>query len=650
MVDLPKQNTYSSRKQTFLKYASESKSGGGRTGFLSQLCRMELNCDSIDENGIRESLAIVNARKDCSDFAMVGLLRLCYQYADHPLISEELLEEIHQTLLNFKYWIDEPGHDLMFYWTENHQILFHSAEYLAGQLFPDVVFPNANLTGQQHMERGRNRALHWINLRAHIGFSEWDSNCYYDEHIAPLINLADFANDPELSKRATMLLNVLFFDIAVDSFQGNYATSHGRTYPRHLLRRDSLSTTQKIAWDQGEFTSANSMTAVCLSTSRRYNIPEIIQAIAQDRAQEVTNKERQSFNPDNRETLGIDAGDPQNAMPMWAAGMFGDRRTADQTLKLADTFQSGCFDLIIRPYIDAVLKTYEDLDQANLSHDGDLDRRTLSEVNKITYRTPDYQLSCAQDYRKGKLGFQQHIWQATLDDNTAVFTLHRGSEDNKSLKYWQGRLPRAVQIKNIVIAIYNIPEQPDPGPSTEFPSHAEGNASPSPAPSEEILLPYTVAAFPRTKFDEVIENKGWILARKNNGYIALRSQRPTQWTSDGIFDTEGLVADGRHNVWICQVGRQAIDGDFTSWCEKITSAKVQFNDLSVTYHAPDVGTIHFDWNKPLTVDGDKISLRDYPRFDNPYCYSEYNSGVYDIRYKNQQLKLDFSNKASEAGK
>ncbi len=35
------------------------------------------------------------------------------------------------------------------------------------------------------------------------------------------------------------------------------------------------------------------------------------------------------------------------------------------------------------------------------------------EVHIQTYRTPDYLLSCAQDYRAGKPGYQ-HIWQATL--------------------------------------------------------------------------------------------------------------------------------------------------------------------------------------------------------------------------------------------
>ena len=598
-------NAYEERKRAFINYSAKSTPGGGRTGFLSQLCRLESNQSPIDENCIRAALEHVNNRKDCADFAFVGLMRLCYQYPQHTLLSPQLLQDIHNTVLNFKYWVDEPGHDLMFFWTENHQILFHSAEYLAGQLFPTHTFPNANLTGAQHMKKARTKILNWITLRARIGFSEWDSNCYYDEHMAPLINLADFAADPVIANAASNLLDVMFFDMAVDSFNGVFATSHGRTYPRHLLNEagDSLTTTQKIAFDKGQFTNANSMTAVSLATSYRYRVPDIIQQIAHDQPEEITNLERHSFDLKNIQNLGIDPSNTETAMPMWAAGMFAHRTTANQTLQLADQFKSGCFELIIRPYVHAVLNCYDALDQANIPHDGDMDRRTLSEVNKITYRTPNYQLSCAQDFRKGKLGFQQHIWQATLSDNTPVFTLHRGSEDNKSLKYWQGRLPRAAQIKNCVIAIYNIPNQPPLGPPTEFPLEAEGNAAPSPAPSEEILLPYTVAAFPRQRFDTIIEQNGWVLAQKGDGYVALKSQQPIEWTSDFIFDTEGFIAQGRQNIYICQLGRQAVDGDFQTWCNKITASEITYNNYpspitpQILAKSTLVGRIH----SPVTI-------------------------------------------------
>ena len=60
---------------------------------------------------------------------------------------------------------------------------------------------------------------------------------------------------------------------------------------------------------------------------------------------------------------------------------------------------------------------------------------------------------------------------------------------------------------------------------------------------------YTHAWFPRDRFDEVVERAGWFFARRGDGFLALRSQRPARW-SDASGEDEGreLVAEGRDNV------------------------------------------------------------------------------------------------------
>ena len=59
---------------------------------------------------------------------------------------------------------------------------------------------------------------------------------------------------------------------------------------------------------------------------------------------------------------------------------------------------------------------------SNLAHATALE--LMKEVNTYTYRTADYMLSSAQDYRKGSRGNQYHAWQATFDANAQVFTTH----------------------------------------------------------------------------------------------------------------------------------------------------------------------------------------------------------------------------------
>jgi hypothetical protein len=52
---------------------------------------------------------------------------------------------------------------------------------------------------------------------------------------------------------------------------------------------------------------------------------------------------------------------------------------------------------------------------------------------------------------------------------------------------------------------------------------------------------FTHAWLPKDKFDEVVERSGWILARKGEGYLALRSQNPYVW---GTYRTETVDPKG----------------------------------------------------------------------------------------------------------
>jgi hypothetical protein len=132
-----------------------------------------------------------------------------------------------------------------------------------------------------------------------------------------------------------------------------------------------------------------------------------------------------------------------------------------------------------------------------------------------------------------------------------------------------------------------------------------------------------------------------VLARKDNGYLALYSQMPMRWTANGVFQGEGMIADGRRNIWICQLGRAAVEGSFSAWVERITAAPLAFADLAVTYAAPGVGEIRFSWDGPFSVDGTPIPLDNYKRFDNPYCQAESGSGRYNITHGDERLEIEF---------
>jgi len=546
-------------------------------------------------------------------------------------------------LLGFKYWIDQPDDDMMCYWSEHHQIMFHSAEYLAGQRFATRRFDNSGLTGAEHMQRARRRILRWIDLRARIGFAEWNSNTYYDEDMTPLLNLADFAADGEVARRAAALLDVMFACMALDSFRGTFGTTHGRSYPAHILdgHASPMAAAQNIAWGMGVFHDPDSMTASALATSRRWRVPMIVERMAQAFPDELEHRECHGLRLDDRAVHHIDPDDPDGMMLLWGMGLFAERRTVAATIALADRLRSKRFSVVIRPYAEAVAATYAELDRRGIPHDGDLDRTSMTRADTYTFRTPDYQLSCAQDYRKGKPGFQQHIWQATLGPSAVVFSMHRGAGDDQSGKYWVGRFPRAVQYRNVLIALYDIPELPLPGPPTVVPTAAAGNAMPSPAPSQEALQPWTIAVLRRAAFDEVRERAGWVFARRGAGYLALFSHQPARWTRDGALRGEGLIAPGRRNRWICQLGRAAVDGAFATWCERIATARLSWDDaVGICYEAPGVGQLSLGWDAPLRLDGSPIAVGGHPRMAGSFASSAYSSAIYRLQYGDETYDVD----------
>ena len=80
----------------------------------------------------------------------------------------------------------------------------------------------------------------WLRQRGRFGFDEWHSNSYYPICIAPLLNVYDFAiyEDPKLRQMAGAVLDYMFFNLAADSFDGVFGTTHGRSYGRYIKHPD----------------------------------------------------------------------------------------------------------------------------------------------------------------------------------------------------------------------------------------------------------------------------------------------------------------------------------------------------------------------------------------------------------------------------
>ena len=627
--------------------------------------------------------------RDTSDFNLLYLMNMLYAFGGHPAGDPELWEKAKQAVLDFKYWYTdptpdrtfdgEPVVDFMWYWTENHVLLFKVNEYLAGQRYPDETFTVTGMNGAWHEERARAEILKWLDERSKWGFTEWHSDVYYQKDITPLLSLVEWADDEVLAKRAAMVLDIVFLDVALHLHRGNFGATHGRSYIKDkptASRQDNFHSS-KMLFDDTDlpYQSRGAADASLLARARKYELPEVIRRIAWY-DEPMVDRERMNLyleeepDPDPdvypEAPFGLDFQDEENLPFWWSMGSqtlwmmtpitlevaerenLWDAQFADFKVLRDAVWVEGDFEQTLRNARPLLVLLWRLANQA-----------VLNEVNTYTYRTKDYMLSTAQDYRKGLRGSQTHISQATLGEHAVVFTQHPGynppdpvpsdwnwqRQDEPGPGYWSGNgaEPRAAQHENVAIHLY-APQY------REFPSLGF---------NYERL---THAYFPVAHFDEVIRDGSWTLGRKDQGYVALYSRNPIGWRLTGspeVYDNQGLPFDlaapfQYENVWIIEMGSEAEWGSFEAFREAIVASAVvttpvpdqegdgQSDGFDVVYQSPSQGEITFGWNSPLVVGGQEIPLRDYPRYDNPFVQTEFGETRYEVSDGEYHLVLDFA--------
>lgn len=529
--------TYEERRREALEHAA--KRGDN---VFAEIAKFALGrWDQVNVDAVMAAIAKINERGDCSDFYLTGLLGAIYRYMSNPAFPEQLKHPLEECVLNFRYWLDEPGEDAMCYTTESHSILFHTCEILAGQLYPDRVFTNSGQPGHWHREKGERLALEWLRKRGRCGFREWDSNCYFEEDLLALSHLADLAESVEVSELAAILMDKLFFTMAINAYKGAFGSTHGRTYTPLILgsQLESTSGISRLMWGMGVW-NHHILGTVSLACSE-YELPSLIASIATDWPDEMWNRERHAC-------------------------------------------------------------------------DGE-------EVNKVTYKTPDYMLCSAQDYRPGERGYQQHIWQATMGPDAVVFVNHpacMGEHGAHRPGFWHGNyvLPRVAQWKDVLIAVHRLPE--------------------------DDWMGFTHAYFPTRAFDAYTIRKGWAFAQKGKGYLALTAAQGVELLKRGPTAYRELRSYGTHNVWFCQMGRLMLDGSFGEFQEEVLALDVQWEDLGVRCATLHQGRLCFSWEGPLLVNGAEQPITGFKQYENPYCVAEQPLSQMDIRLGDLVMRLDFA--------
>ncbi len=207
------------------------------------------------EQIILEELEGVRLRRDCSDFHLVMILYIYHTFFNQ--LSDGLKAEIEDTLLGYRYWIDEPGDDVMWFFSENHALLFHICQYLAGQYLPEQIFVNSGLTGKQIHKKAAGLLEEWFKNFFEEFMTEWNSNAYIPIDVLGLGTLYNVTEpDSDLHQKAKKALDMIFYTLSINEHKGVIMTSFGRSYEKELKGNYNAGTTGllHIAYNTGSLT------------------------------------------------------------------------------------------------------------------------------------------------------------------------------------------------------------------------------------------------------------------------------------------------------------------------------------------------------------------------------------------------------------
>ena len=603
------------------------------------LARLGKGEDIPDEEIIeklKSTFSYINSRFDCADFKLTTLIRLTLQFGDK--LPQQVCDEIRNTILNFKYWMDEPGKDSMCFWSENHQMLFSGAEYLAGQTFPDAIFKNDGKSGKEHMEKAAKRIHDWMELRYNYGFSEWYSNVYYVEDLAAMSNFAEFTKDDKLKKQMNMIIDIFWFDVATHSLKGAFVSTGGRMYSGNKISSDkgnSLRDAITYLWPEygvGNLENIHGMLNN-FALNREYKLPAAIRNIMCDETEQIILASNGVSVWEMKDEGLIGQADKQ-IMMQFGKEAFTSPELIANTIKYLS--KNRMFNnIFVNPigfFNIWFFRLFGLLGPISKLIKSPSDSVALNRSNVYAYRTKDYIMATAQQYGIETCAFQQHIFSATLDKTISLFTTWPSKmSDGGSPSFIIGsfRIPHAFQHKNIAIMLYDLTAK----------KHLEKQP-----------LDYTHAFFPTELMDEQVIEGNFAFCKKGETYAAvtgastleLAPMREEKFGNYGLKQPYELKQSGAHQAWIFELSSKSDDSSFERFMERIKSNPIRLDEegKKLSYNSKG-DQITIVYKEKVMVNGQEIKT-EFKRFDSAYSVTDRKAGEIKIVCNGAHLTLNMS--------
>ncbi len=503
-----------------------------------------------------------------ADFHIVQAVRMLFLTQNTHQYDSVILASVNSV----KYWIN-AGDSVHVYWSENHLAMWMGSDYLLQQSY-----------GRPVDTLVRKRVLHYLQTKNQYGFYEYNSSVYLPYCLSGILNLADFASDPQIKALAISASQKLlseyllrltndkgtFFPTAGRNYYGKYETPYGQNHNNLIWLLTAMGQRPTDASHSGAFLATSDLPVDTVSDSWRPTIDTVYQ-------------NGHSLNA----SFAIHASQDTIARIIfrWSGGGYfqpsvvlgSGSMIADSNMWNNYTFQA------FRQLAAVPVSLYPQLAQnlSVLSYSS-----LIMDARLAIYKHHSVTLSSTQDFWKGKVGFQQWPCVANVG-TTAVYTAsgpvyahwEDHSEDNANY-----HLPYVEQHHNVALLMY----RPEPVPAV-IPYH-----------NTDVALHWTVA-----DFDESVNDSLWFIGRQGSSYAAARmycigqidSQAACHYTTDG-------------SSYVIVVGDSDLYGSFQNFKALVHSSQFSdrryydsVNHLSV-YQAQitfDTTTISYAWGIDSTA-------------------------------------------------
>jgi hypothetical protein len=512
-----------SRRDAHLRYVAKASTGhepapAWNALALPLLARRLLGLASEHDAPVfANALAMVDTRRDCADFVLAGLLRLELLRLATPQESAE----IRRAALAFRYWTDEPGNDAMCFHSENHSLLFHGCQLLAGRLFPGEVFGNSGRRGEEQAAIALGRIRGWLERIEARGFEEFNSGTYMPITIAAMLNVVDFSGDAELAARMAAQIDRIYRDLAMHCFGGGIVSPQGRIY-RDVLFPEECGTQVLLAF-----------------------------------ATEATNVNLADSRPPSRtgDWVVFPASSPNYRPPEDLATKV--REPASRTYRHADV-------QILLEKTPAYLLTSLALPAEP--------REGEHPDNDLRPGGAGYQ----QHLWQATLGRGCHVF---ANHPGGFFD---GTKSRPGYWHGSGLLPRVRQKGNWLQAIHVIPDGTWTKPEIT-PDVWQWGSSSTVRPYDLYPVAFTHAHWPSDAFDREVRKGNWVFGQKGRGLIGLWCSEPLV-PHDDILTGRELRAYGYASAWLVLCGDLEEAGSFEAFCTACRSREPSFSRSDFTLH------------------------------------------------------------------